>query len=70
MNRAKGGQMPQKVNPKKSDLSVSLGAEMRADLVDACAEDKMSLTQATKEAVENRLAARKRRLQRQAAKGK
>lgn len=70
MNRAKGWQMPQNVNPKKSDLSVSLGAEMWADLIEACAEDKMSLAQATQAAVKNCLAARNRRLQRQAAKPK
>lgn len=70
MNRANGGQMPQKVNPDKSDLSVSLGAKMRADLIEACEEENLSLSQATKDALKKWLTARKRRLQRQAAKPK
>jgi hypothetical protein len=56
--------MPQKVNPEKSDLSVSLGAKLRGLLVDACREDEISLSQATKEAVRRWLASRERSIQR------
>jgi hypothetical protein len=52
--------MPQKVNPEKSDLSVSLGPKLRKLLVEACAEEEISLSQATKEAVKRWLAARGR----------
>lgn len=56
--------MPQNVNPDKSDLSVSLGPKLRKMLVDACAEDEISLSQATKEAVRRWLDARERRRRR------
>ncbi len=58
--------MPQKVNPEKSDLSVSLGPKLRKLLVEACVEDGISLSQATKEAVKRWLAARERKRQRNA----
>lgn len=57
--------MPQKVNTEKSDLSVSLGAKLRKELAEACAEDEISLSQATKEAVRRWLAARERKRQRE-----
>lgn len=56
--------MPQNVNPDKSDLSVSLGAKLRKELADACAEDEKSLSQAAKEAVRRWLDSRKRNMQR------
>ena len=56
--------MPQKVNPEKSDLSVSLGARLRKEFADACGEDETSLSQATREAVRRWLDARKRKRQR------
>jgi hypothetical protein len=56
--------MPQKINPSKSDLSVSLGARLRSLLVEACDEDEISLSQATKEAVRRWLASRERKMQR------
>lgn len=56
--------MPQNVNPDKSDLSVSLGPKLRKMLVEACAEDEISLSQATKEAVRRWLDARERRRRR------
>lgn len=56
--------MPQKINPEKSDLSVSITAKTRGRLVDACLEDGISLSQATKEALERWLAARDRQKQR------
>lgn len=64
MNRARGGGMPQKVNPEKSDLSVSIGAKLRRLLVEACAEDEISLSQAAKEAIKRWLASRERKGQR------
>jgi hypothetical protein len=60
--------MPQKVNPEKSDLSVSLGTKLRRRLVAACHEDEICLSQATKEALRRWLASRERRGQR--SKGK
>jgi hypothetical protein len=60
--------MPHKVNPDKSDLSVSLGAKLRRELVEACEEDEISLSQATKEAVRRWLASRERKRQRGDAK--
>jgi hypothetical protein len=60
--------MPQRINPKKSDLSVSLGTKLRLLLVAACKEDETSLSQATKEAVSRWLASRERKMQR--SKGK
>lgn len=56
--------MPQKVNPEKSDLSVSIGAKLRLALVEACAQDEISLSQATKEAIKRWLASRERKGQR------
>jgi hypothetical protein len=56
--------MPQRVNPEKSDLSVSLGAKLRRLVVEACREDEISLSQATKEALRNWLAAREKRIRR------
>ena len=56
--------MPQKVNPEKSDLSVSIGAKLRLLLVDACLEDEISLSHATKEAIKRWLASRERKGQR------
>jgi hypothetical protein len=59
--------MPQKVNPEKSDLSVSIGAKLRLALVKACAEDEISLSQAAKEAIRRWLASRERKGQRERA---
>lgn len=56
--------MPQKVNPEKSDLSVSVGEKLRRQLVAACVEDETSLSHAVKEAVKRWLDARKRKRQR------
>lgn len=60
--------MPQKVNQEKSDLSVSLGAALRKRLANACSEDEITLSQATKEAVKRWLASRERKRQRSAGK--
>lgn len=57
--------MPHKVNPEKSDLSVSIGARLRKALVEACIEDEISLSRATKEAVKRWLASRERQKQRE-----
>lgn len=57
--------MPHKVNPDKSDLSVSIGAKLRTKLIEACDEDEICLTQATKEALRRWLATRERRIQRE-----
>lgn len=57
--------MPQNVNPEKSGLSLSLGARLRGLLVEACREDEISLSQATKEAVRRWLASRERQRQRE-----
>lgn len=58
--------MPHKVNPEKSDLSVSIGARLRKALVEACEEDEVSLTHATKEALKRWLASRERKRRRSA----
>lgn len=58
--------MPHKVNPEKSDLSVLIWARLRKSLVKACEEDNVSLTRATKEALERWLASRDRKRQRAA----
>lgn len=59
--------MPQKVNPEKSDLSVSITAKVRKRFAEACLEDGVSLSEATKAAVKQWLAARARRKQREKA---
>ena len=55
--------MPEKVNPEKSDLSASL-EELRAELVEACAKDEISLSRAARDALKKWLAAPERRVQR------
>ena len=50
--------MPQKINPKKTDLSVSIGATLRGRLVRACEEDEKSLSEAIREAAKKWLDAR------------
>jgi hypothetical protein len=62
--------MPQKVNPEKSDLSVSIGAKLRRLLVEACLEDEIRLSQATKEAIRRWLASRERKGQRMKSQAK
>ena len=64
MNRAVRGHMPEKVNPEKSDLSASLEEELRAELVEACAKDEISLSRAARDALKKWLAAPERRVQR------
>ena len=58
--------MPHKVDPEKSDLPVSIGAKLKKALVEACDEDDVSLTHATKEALKRWLASRERKKQRAA----
>ena len=64
MNRAKD-RMPQKVNPDKSDLSVSIGVSLRKRLVAACHADDISLSHGAKEAIKRWLASRDRATQRE-----
>jgi hypothetical protein len=56
--------MPQKVNPNKSDLSVSVGATLRKRFAAACLADEISLSQGVKEAIKRWLATRERAAQR------
>lgn len=55
----------QKVNYEKSDLSVSLGRDLRKKFAVACEEDGLSLSQATKECIKRWLASRIRKEQRE-----
>jgi hypothetical protein len=53
--------MPHPVNKEKSDLSVSVGTRLRKAVVAACGEDEITLSQATKVALERWLAARNKK---------
>lgn len=56
--------MPQNLNPKKSDLSVSLGTTLKIRLLTACEEDERSVSEAVREATRKWLEARERKLRR------
>lgn len=64
MNRATEKEMPQRVNPEKSDLSVSMGRALRGRLVKACEEDERSVSDAVRDAVRKWLEARDRQKRR------
>lgn len=57
--------MPQNLNPKKPDLTVSLGIALKDRLLAACEEDDRSASEAVREAIRKWLAARDRKVRRQ-----
>lgn len=57
--------MPQNLNPKKPDLTISLGLALKDRLLAACEEDERSASEAIREAIRNWLAARDRKIRRQ-----
>jgi len=56
--------MPNPVNPQRDDLSVSIGTELKQKFYEACKEDNVSLTHATREALRRWLDAREKRIKR------
>lgn len=56
--------MPQNLNPKKSDVSVSMSQSLRCRLLRACGEDERSVSEVVREAVRRWLDSRDRQQRR------